>query len=111
MDATWHARPRGSATQTRAAPTWRVIYFILFIYYKYKEVFSLRYTEGLLALLNVGTSIPDNIVFYFRVGLKPHFTYHAGDVARRGALDPVDASITRVDRVVVGCTGDQPSTC
>ena len=25
MDATWHARPRGSATRTGAAPTWRVI--------------------------------------------------------------------------------------
>ena len=24
VDATWHARPRGSATRTRAAPTWRV---------------------------------------------------------------------------------------
>ena len=32
MDATWHARPRGSATRTRAAPTWRV-YIILFYYY------------------------------------------------------------------------------
>ena len=24
VDATWHARPRGSTTRTRAAPTWRV---------------------------------------------------------------------------------------
>ena len=24
VDATWHARPRGSATRTRAAPTWSV---------------------------------------------------------------------------------------
>ena len=24
VDATWHARPRGSATRTRAAPMWRV---------------------------------------------------------------------------------------
>ena len=24
--ATWHARPRGRAMQTRAVPTWRVIY-------------------------------------------------------------------------------------
>ena len=24
VDATWHAGPRGSATQARAAPTWRV---------------------------------------------------------------------------------------
>ena len=24
VDATWHARPRGSATRTRATPTWRV---------------------------------------------------------------------------------------
>ena len=24
VDATWHARPRGSATRTRTAPTWRV---------------------------------------------------------------------------------------
>ena len=34
---------------------------------------------------------------FVRVGLIPHSTYHAGDVARRGVLDPVDASISRVD--------------
>ena len=33
VDATWHARPRGSAMGTHAAPTWRGIYFILYIYY------------------------------------------------------------------------------
>ena len=32
VDATWHARPRGNATRTRAAPTWRV-YTKLFYYY------------------------------------------------------------------------------
>ena len=30
VDATWHARPRGSATRTRAAPTWRVSIIVLF---------------------------------------------------------------------------------
>ena len=30
VDATWHARPRGSATRTRAAPTWRVYIIVLF---------------------------------------------------------------------------------
>ena len=30
--ATWHARPRGRAMRTRAAPTWRVLYiYSLFI--------------------------------------------------------------------------------
>ena len=33
VDATWHARPRGSATRTRAAPTWRDIHIYLFIIY------------------------------------------------------------------------------
>ena len=28
VDATWHARPRGSTTRTRAAPTWRRIYIL-----------------------------------------------------------------------------------
>ena len=72
MDATWHSRPRGSDTRTRAAPTWRVIYFILFIYYIYKEVISLRYREGLLTLLIFGTYIPDNIAFLFPCGTKSH---------------------------------------
>ena len=35
VDATWHSGPRGSATRTRAAPTWRVfsILYILYILY------------------------------------------------------------------------------
>ena len=35
VDATWHARPRGSATRTRAAPTWRDMYLIHIIYIYY----------------------------------------------------------------------------
>ena len=32
MDATWHARPRGSATQAHAVPTRRDVTYALFIY-------------------------------------------------------------------------------
>ena len=33
VDATWHARPRGSATRTHAAPTRRNIYLYLYSLY------------------------------------------------------------------------------
>ena len=38
----------------------------------------------------------------FRVGLTPHSTYLAGDVARRQALDLADGQSTGVDRVEHG---------
>ena len=33
VDAMWHARPHGSATQAHAAPTWRDIYLLIYIVY------------------------------------------------------------------------------
>ena len=39
--ATWHARPRGRATRTRATPTWRVICIYLLFTIVIKGVFSL----------------------------------------------------------------------
>ena len=38
----------------------------------------------------------------FRVGLTPHSTYLAGDVARRRVLDLADGRSTGVDRVERG---------
>ena len=46
-----------------------------------------------------GVIYPTFLFVFVRVGLIPHSTYHAGDVARRGVLDPVDALISRVDHV------------
>ena len=46
-----------------------------------------------------GVIYPTFLFIFVRVGLILHSTYHAGDVARRGALDPVDASISRVDHM------------
>ena len=44
VHATWHARPRGSATRTRAAPTWHNIFTIsIYLIHTYKEVVSLSY--------------------------------------------------------------------
>ena len=50
--ATWHARPRGRATRTRAAPRGAVyIYIYLFILYT-KGVFSLPYMGRVIYPIN-----------------------------------------------------------
>ena len=58
-----------------------------------------------------GLIYPTFLFVFVRVGLIPHSTYHAGDVARRGALDPVDASISRVDHMRRGPPDRDQSTC
>ena len=89
MDATWHARPRGSATRTRTAPMWRVLYiYSLFIitYINGSSAFSIW--EGLLPSQIVGYYKPDKMLYLIPCGTKSHtFFYNAGDVARRGATD------------------------
>ena len=51
--AMWHVRPRGRATWTHAAPTWRYIHIYLFIYLYYiKGVFSLPYVGRVINSLN-----------------------------------------------------------
>ena len=38
VDATWHSRPRGSATRAHAAPTWRRYNYIHIIYSIYRGI-------------------------------------------------------------------------
>ena len=88
MDATWHTRPRGSATQTRAAPTWRVLYiYSLFIITYMNGSSAFPIWEGLLTLYIVGSYKPDDSLFLFPMGLIHTDFNNAGDVARRGAMD------------------------
>ena len=82
MDATWHARPRGSAARTRAAPTWRDIHIYLFIIYN-KVLCPSLYGKGHTHTNHVGSYKPDGFIIIFGVGLKPHLTYLAGDVQAR----------------------------
>ena len=49
-----------------------------------------------------GLIYPTFLFVFVRVGRIPHSTYHADDVAQRGALDPVHASISRVDHMLRG---------
>ena len=48
---------------------------------------------------------PTFLFLFVRVGLIPHSTYHAGDVARRGVPDQMSDGSTRVDRVRLRSTG------
>ena len=52
-----------------------------------------------------GLIYPTFLFVFVRVGLIPHSTYHAGDVARRGAPDQMSDGSTRVDRVRLRSTG------
>ena len=61
VDATWHARPRGNATRTRAARPRGAIYIILHYVYIYKWVFVLPYMGRVIPIEAVGYYIPDRI--------------------------------------------------
>ena len=98
MDATWHARPRGSATRTRAAPTWRDTY--IFIYLSYIKVFFvLPYMGRVIPLYIVGSYKPDDLLFISPCGTNPHSFYLSGDVARGGASDRAIHRSVGVDHV------------
>ena len=61
VDATWHARPRGSTTRARAAPPRRDVTCALFIYIANIGVIvhiSLRIIENTLALISVVSDKP-----------------------------------------------------
>ena len=98
--ATWHARPRGRDTRTRAAPTWRDIHLFIYLLYIIR-FFCLPYMGGLLTLEIVGCYKPDDLFFFFQCGTNPHFTYLSGDVDACGALDRAAREISCVDRVGV----------
>ena len=71
MDATWHARPRGSATRTRAAPTWRDIHIDIYLLYIIR-FFGLPYMGRVITLQIVGSYKPDDLFFIFSCGTDPH---------------------------------------
>ena len=52
-----------------------------------------------------------DFTYLFRVGLKSHTVLIAGDVARRGALDLADASISRADQMDARSTDKDQRTC
>ena len=63
MDATWHAGPRGSATQTpRNAYVARHIYTYIYLLYIYKMFFVLPYMGRVIPLEIVGYYIPDGFI-------------------------------------------------
>ena len=63
VDATWHARPRGSATWTRAARLRGAnISYIIILYLYIKGVFVLPYMGRVIPLETVGYYIPDSFV-------------------------------------------------
>ena len=69
MDATWHARPRGSATRAHAAPTRRDINIYLYIFFIICIAF--RLSEGIINPLNTSHVINPTPSFNFlRVGLS-----------------------------------------
>ena len=90
VDATWHARPRRSATRTNAracmALRWRVhIYiFITYDYSTYKP-----FHRGIsLTVINNSPYIPDRFDCFFSCEtMFPHFYFDFRCVAWRGALD------------------------
>ena len=88
VDATWHARPRGSATRTRAARPRGAIYIILYYIYIYKWVFVLPYMGRVIPVVTVGSYKPDGFEITLRVGLIHKFYFLiSGDVAHTGPLD------------------------
>ena len=89
MDATWHARPCGSATRAHAAPTRRCDTLFIFTYILVIVHIVFRLSEE-----NYEPSKPShniNPIPYFnflRVGLSStEFIVDAGDVAKSEALD------------------------
>ena len=68
MGATWHARPRGRATQARAAPTWHILHIYLY-YIIIRGIQPPVYREGIRPLRSSGVINPTILFFYFRVGL------------------------------------------
>ena len=57
MDATWHARPRGSATRAHAVPTRRCDIHIIYIYMGYSTYRSSDYRKIIIIPL-----IPSHII-------------------------------------------------
>ena len=103
MDATWHSRPRGSATRAHAGPrgayaAYTYTYY-LFIYYIYKGSSAFPIWEGLLIVLIVRCYKPDDLCYFSLCGTNPHDELNAGNVADGETSDRDDASISRVDRM------------
>ena len=101
MDATWNARPRGSATRTRAAHTWRDIHIIIYLLYIIR-FFVLPYMGRVITLQIVGSYKPDDLFSFLQCGTNPHYSYLSSDVARRGASDRQIAEYRTVDRMCLG---------
>ena len=95
-------RPRGSATRASAVPTWHIYYIYSYITYSIRGIQPPVYREGIRPLSPSGLINPTEFLITFRVGIIPHATYHAGDVARRGATDQMGNRSTRVDRMRPG---------
>ena len=98
---TWHARPRGRATRTRAAPTWRDIHIYIYLSYIIR-FFSLPYMGRVITLQIVRSYKPDDLFLFFQCGTNPHYSYLSGNVARRGASDRQIAEYRTVDRMCLG---------
>ena len=89
MDATWHARPRGSATRAQAVLTRRRdIYLYLHIYIGYNTYSLPIIGRELLPLLSVAYYKPICFTNFSRVGLKFNTVFMiAGHVAEAEAWD------------------------
>ena len=91
------AAPRGPAQRPRGA--FYLCIDIIYSYRKYKGVFSLPYMGRVIPLQTVESYKPDSFINIFRVGLKTHIVFNAGDVAEAEALDRTADQPSRVDRV------------
>ena len=70
MDATWHARSRGSATEAHAAPMWRMYSYILHILYS-KGIQPSVYRKGIQPTNPSGLIKSTCFFNFFCVGVSP----------------------------------------
>ena len=112
MDATWHARPRGSATRAHAAPTRRCDAIYIYIYMGVTVHIVFQLSEDIINPTNPSHLINTFVSFNFsRVGLSPTQYLSAGHVAKGEASDRQRIGNPCVDGVDSRSTGDHHRTC